>query len=71
MKIIIKRDKCIGCASCANICSRFFEMRDDGRAGLKGGELEADYQEFIKVEEAGCAKKAEQVCPAQCIVVEE
>ncbi|KKT26765.1 MAG: hypothetical protein UW11_C0006G0031 [Parcubacteria group bacterium GW2011_GWA2_43_9b] len=29
MKIIIERQKCIGCGSCVAVCDKYFEMADD------------------------------------------
>ena len=64
-KITQERGKCIGCGACAAVCGEFWEMRDDGKAGLKGGKDE------IEVKDAGCNKEAENVCPVNCIHVKE
>ena len=65
-KIIIEREKCIGCGTCVTVCPAHFEMAEDGLAKIKegdGGEK--------KVEEAGCSKEAAQNCPVQCIHVKD
>jgi len=57
--IIQEREKCIGCGSCAAVCPGNWEIKDDGKASpIK-----------TEVEEIGCNKQAEEVCPAQCIHV--
>jgi len=72
MKRIIERTKCIMCGSCAQVCPSRFEMREDGRAGLKGEDIKtAGKEEELTVEKPGCAGKAADVCPVQCIVVED
>lgn len=70
MKIIQERKKCIGCGSCAAICSQYFEMADDGLAALKGGQIVGDNME-LGISETACAKDAANVCPVQIIRVEE
>lgn len=59
-KITQDREKCIGCGSCAAVCDNW-EMRDDGKA----------YPKKTEVEEVGCNKEAEEICPVGCIKVEE
>ena len=61
IKISMDREKCIGCGSCAAVCPDNWELADDGKAKPKKTELE----------EVGCNEKAAQVCPVQCIKVEE
>ena len=45
-KIKLEREKCIGCGSCAALCSKHFEMADDGKSHVK----EATKQEIEKLE---------------------
>ncbi len=59
-KIIHDREKCIGCGACVSVCDNW-EMGDDGKAKLKKTE----------VEEVGCNKEAVEICPVQCIKIEE
>ena len=57
--IIQERKKCIGCGSCVAVCPENWEMKDDGKA----------WPIKTEVEEIGCNKQAEEVCPVQCIQV--
>ncbi len=59
-KIIQDREKCIGCGACVSVCDNW-KMDDDGKAKLKKTE----------VEEVGCNKEAAEICPVQCIKIEE
>ncbi|HIE41476.1 MAG TPA: ferredoxin [Candidatus Aenigmarchaeota archaeon] len=59
-KIIQDREKCIGCGSCVAVCNNW-EMGEDGKAHPKK----------IEVEEIDCNKEAEEICPVQCIKIEE
>ncbi len=71
MKIIIDRNNCIGCASCTRVCPKLFKIADDGRASLKGGEVqrEGSEKEELVVSEKECAGKAVEICPVQCIKI--
>ena len=69
MKIIQERLKCIGCGSCVAVCSKFFDMADDGLANLKGSTQNGDNFE-LEVAEAGCAKDAVEICPVQVIRID-
>ncbi len=69
-KIIFERDKCIGCGTCSVICPSFWEMEDDGRAGLKEG-IENKGIIEREVEEESCNVEAAQSCPMQCIQVND
>lgn len=73
-KITHERWKCIGCGACANVCSEYWEMSDDGKSKLKGAEYKkTDDGELgeLSVEEAKCNKEAEASCPVNCIHVKE
>jgi ferredoxin len=61
--IIYKKDVCIGCGACASTCPDNWEMEegDDVKARVKSAEIE----------ELGCNKEAEEVCPVDAIKVEE
>ncbi|PIW67906.1 ferredoxin, partial [bacterium (Candidatus Moisslbacteria) CG12_big_fil_rev_8_21_14_0_65_36_11] len=54
------KEKCIGCGSCAAVCPEVFKVGDDGKAEVL----------VEKVEKLGCAKTAEETCPAEAISVE-
>ena len=70
MKIVLRRNKCISCGSCAAICGDFFEMADDNFPHLKGSTKEGE-DEILEVEESkiGCAKETAEVCPVQIIEI--
>ena len=67
-KIIHEKDKCIGCGACTAVCSKFWEMGDDGKSVLKGGKKKGKNFE-LQIKDAGCNKDAESTCPVQCIHV--
>ncbi len=69
-KIIFEREKCIGCGTCTVICPSFWEMKEDGRAGLKEGVEKGGVVER-EIEDTGCNEEAAQSCPLQCIRIEE
>lgn len=68
MKIIQERSKCIGCGSCVAVCPKFFDLTDDGKASITGGQNVGENME-LEVEDAGCAKEAAEICPVQIIKV--
>ena len=69
-KIIQEHDKCIGCGSCVALCSKFWEMADNGKARPINSEKRgANYE--LDVEQSECSKEAADACPVQCIVVKE
>jgi len=62
-KITLDKDKCIGCGACAAQCPENFEIKNDGdnKAVVKKA----------KVEDLGCNKDAEEVCPVDAIKIEK
>ena len=77
-KVKISQDhlKCIGCGTCAALCPKFWEMReDDGKAHLKGGKYDKEkgrYErefEEMKPADLDCNKLAQDACPVQAIKV--
>ena len=67
-KIILERQKCIGCGSCAAVCSKYWEMGDDGKSHLKDSKVNPETgNEELETEEISCAQEAVDVCPVQCI----
>tara|TARA_Y100000310_G_scaffold333613_1_gene411514 strand:- start:1324 stop:1518 length:195 start_codon:yes stop_codon:yes gene_type:complete len=59
-KIVFEREKCIGCGTCAALCSENWELEGDKSKPKK-----------LELDEVGCNKDAEQNCPVNCIHVEE
>lgn len=59
MKIVIDKDKCIGCGTCAGLAPKSFQLGDDGKAEVI--EPMADDEETIK--EAG------ESCPVGAIEI--
>jgi len=68
-KIKLERERCIGCGSCAAICSKYFELVDDGKSHITNSEKkEIEELEVAKIE---CAESAAEACPVQCIHIEK
>lgn len=68
-KIKLEREKCIGCGSCAALCSKYFEIIDDGKTHIKGTEKKEI--EELEVDKIECAESAAEACPVQCISIEK
>ena len=68
-KIKLEREKCIGCGSCQALCSKHFEMVDDGKSHIIGAEQKE--VEELEVDKVDCAESAAEACPAQCIFIEK
>lgn len=51
----VNQDECIGCGTCASICSEVFEMGDDNKAHVKSGA------------HADCIDEAIESCPVDAI----
>lgn len=66
-KITVEREKCIGCGTCTTLCSKYFEMAEDGKSHIKDAEKKEI--EELEVMKADCAQSAADACPAQCIHV--
>ena len=68
MKIILEREKCIGCGSCVVLCPKYFQMADDGKSSIKESKRDSktnnDELETNKVE---CGQEAADNCPVQAI----
>jgi len=69
MKIKLEREKCIGCGSCQALCSKYFELVEDGKSHIIGAEKKEI--EELEVEKIECAESASEACPAQCIHIEK
>jgi len=64
-KIILEREKCIGCGSCQAMCPKYFELIEDGKSHIKDSTKQE--VEELEVEKLECAESASEACPAQCI----
>lgn len=65
-KIILEREKCIGCGSCQALCPKYFEIGKDGKSTLKNKKNNKSEMEIEKIE---CAKDAADACPVKIIHV--
>ena len=70
-KITIETEECIGCGSCAALCSKFWDLSDDDmKAHIKDGKKNDAGEEFeIKDEDLPCNMEAAEACPVNCIHV--
>ncbi len=67
-KIILEREKCIGCGSCVALCQKYWELADDGKSHVKGSSVDPKTQkEELEVKKIECAQEAANACPVQCI----
>ena len=69
-KIILGREKCIGCGSCQIICPKYFELADDGKSHIKDSvKDEKTNNEELEVVKLECAESAAEACPVECIKI--
>jgi len=69
-KIILEREKCIGCGSCSAVCPKYFEMTDDGKSHIKDSiKNEKTNNEELEITKIECAETAAEACPVQCIEI--
>ena len=69
-KIILEREKCIGCGSCNVVCPKYFELADDGKAHIKDSvKDEKTNKEELEVVKIECAESAAEACPVECIQI--
>lgn len=69
-KIIHDRDACIGCGTCAAVCSKYWTMASDGKSELKGAKKGKDGYE-LEVNAIECNQDAAEACPVNCIHIED
>lgn len=68
MRIILEREKCIGCGSCVALCSKYFEILDDGKSNLKKSKKNQETGNFeLEITKIECVKDAAEVCSVQII----
>jgi ferredoxin len=66
-KIILERDKCIGCGACEAVCPKYWKISQDGKTNLKGSKKEEGENYALELEEIDCNNQAAESCPVQCI----
>lgn len=47
MKVIVDKEKCIGCGSCVNICDEVFEFDEEGFAEANNREIIPELEEEV------------------------
>lgn len=70
-KIILEREKCIGCGSCAALCPKYWEMAEDGKTRLLNSKKNAEGNYELEIEDIGCNQEAADACPVQVIHIVE
>jgi len=71
-KIILEREKCIGCGSCQALCPKFFELVDDGKSSIKNGKRDQKTgNDELEIKKLECIQEAADSCPVQAIHIEE
>lgn len=63
MKVIVDQDICIGDGSCADVCPKVFEMREDGLAYVIEDNPSEDLKEMVT--------EAIEICPVDAISIED
>lgn len=59
-KIVQDIDKCLGCGACSSVCSNW-QANEDGKY----------VPQKVDIDEKDCDQKAVEVCPVQCIKIED
>lgn len=74
MKVIYDKEKCIGCGSCAVVCSDSWDISANGKAILKKAKLNPKTAKYEVVfewsDEIGCNSDVVDVCPVGAITIE-
>jgi len=67
-KIILEREKCIGCGSCVALCPKYWEMAEDGKTKLLGSKKNPKTgNDELEIEKIECNQEAADACPVQII----
>lgn len=69
VKIVHRKEDCIGCGACVAVCPDYWEMEGD-KSHLKGSTKDGD-TEVLDLDDVGCIKDAADSCPVECIEVHE
>lgn len=67
VRIVHRREECIGCGACVAVCPQYWEMKGD-KSHLKGSKKKGE-NEILEIDEVGCNKDAANSCPVECIEV--
>lgn len=68
VKIVLEREKCIGCGACQALCPKYWEISDDGKINLLGSKAVAGTENYeLEIKEVECNQEATDSCPVQCI----
>lgn len=68
MKIILEREKCIDCGSCAALCPKYFEISDDGKSSIKKAKRNPKTgDDELEINKPECTREAADSCPVQAI----
>jgi len=70
-RIKVEREKCIGCGSCAAVCSKYFELAEDGKSHIKNSARTSQGNDELETDKIECAETAAEACPVQCIAIEK
>lgn len=69
-KIILEKEKCIGCGSCETLCPAHWKLTGDGKVELIGSKQVSGTDNFEKeVKGLGCNQAAADSCPVKCIKI--
>jgi ferredoxin len=71
MKVIINKEKCIGCATCEALCPQIFKLEEDGKSSIvepyrKGSPSKGEIENSL----IPCAENAKESCPVEAITTE-
>jgi ferredoxin len=70
-KIILEKEKCIGCGSCQALCAKYFKIAEDGKSHIEGATINPETgNDELEIEKVECANSAAEACPVQCIHIE-
>jgi len=58
-KVVVDKEKCIGCGLCVSLCPEVFELGEDGKSQVKNSQGTCNLEEVV------------ESCPVEAITVEE
>lgn len=68
-KVILERDKCIGCGSCEALCPKYWKMADDSKVDLLDSKAVGGNNYELELSKVECNQEAADACPVQCILI--